>query len=103
VVEVSPFDDTPSTFVVAGPHFAPGETAIVRICVAADGVISSANVIGSSGDKRFDDLALGWARQVRLASRPQSDNAKEVCGAVRVEIRRVQFPRGISGSDSSLG
>jgi hypothetical protein len=38
-----------------------------------------------------------------LASRPQGDNAKEVCGAVRVEIRRVQFPQGISGSDSSLG
>jgi TonB family protein len=100
---VNPFDDTPSTFVVAGPHFAPGETAIVRICVSTDGAISSANVIGSSGDKRFDDLALLWARQVRLSSRPQANNAKELCGAVRVEIRGLPLPRGISGADSSLG
>ena len=103
VVGLSPFDDTPNSFVVAGPHFAPGETAIVKICVSNDGVISSANVIGSSGDKRFDDFALVWARQVRLASRPQSEQVREVCGAVRVEIRGVPLPRGLSGAESSLG
>lgn len=107
-VAPNPFDDTPNAFVVAGPHFTPGETAIVRICVSTDGVISSANLIGSSGDKRFDDLALVWARQVRLASRPQgvgtqSEPAKDTCGAVRVEIRGVTLPEGLSGSDSSLG
>jgi TonB family protein len=94
--------------VVAGPRFAPGESAIVRICVSGDGVIASANVIGSSGDKRFDDFALIWARQVRLASRPQSadtenDPTKQNCGAVRVEIRGVSLPQGLSESDSSLG
>jgi hypothetical protein len=107
-VAPSPFDDTPNSFVVAGPRFAPGESAIVRICVSGDGVIASANVIGSSGDKRFDDFALIWARQVRLASRPQSadtdnDPAKQNCGAVRVEIRGVSLPQGLSESDSSLG
>ena len=99
-VDPNPFDDTPNSFVVAGPHFAPGETAIVRICVSIDGVISSANIIGSSGDKRFDDFALVWARQVRLASRAHT---AEACGAVRVEIRGVALPRGFSGADSSLG
>jgi len=107
-VDRNPFDDTPNSFVVAGPHFSPGETAIVRICVSPDGIIASANLIGSSGDKRFDDFALVWARQVRLASRTQSavtpgDPAKQNCGAVRVEIRGVTLPRGLSGSDSSLG
>ena len=107
-VNPSPFDDTPNSFVVAGPRFAPGETAIVRICVSTDGVIASADLIGSSGDKRFDDFALVWARQVRLASRPQatdsqSDPARQNCGAVRVEIRGVTLPHGLSGSDSSLG
>jgi hypothetical protein len=107
-VDPNPFDDTPSSFVVAGPHFAPGETAIVRICVSTDGVIASANLIGSSGDKRFDDFALVWARQVRLASRAQSaanqnDPGKQNCGPVRVEIRGVPLPQGLSGSDSSLG
>jgi TonB family protein len=106
--EPSPFDETPNSFVVAGPHFVSGETAIVRICVSTDGVISSANLIGSSGDKRFDDFAMVWARQVRLASRTQSagtqtEPAKENCGAVRVEIREVGLPRGLSGADSSLG
>jgi hypothetical protein len=105
---LNPFDETPNAFVVAGPHFTPGETAIVRICVSTEGVISSANLIGSSGDKRFDDLALVWARQVKLASRDQStatqtDLAKETCGAVRVEIRGVGLPRGLAGADSSLG
>jgi hypothetical protein len=107
-VEPNPFDETPNAFVVAGPHFTPGETAIVRICVSTEGVISSADLIGSSGDKRFDDLALVWARQVKLASRTQTaatqtDLAKESCGAVRVEIRGVGLPRGLSGGDSSLG
>jgi TonB family protein len=103
VVDLNPFDAAPHSFVVAAPRFAPGETAIVRICVSTEGVISSANVIGSSGDRRFDEFALIWARQVRLASRPQNDNAKELCGAVRVEVRGVPFPDALSGADNALG
>ena len=59
-----PFDDEPISFVVAAPRFTPGEVAIVKVCLAADRSILSAAVMESSGDRRFDDLALTWARQV---------------------------------------
>jgi len=66
-----PFDDTATSFTVQGARFAPGETAIVKVCVTPEGSIASADVVGSSGDKRFDDYALVWARQVRLRSVPR--------------------------------
>ena len=101
--EVDPFDHTAVSFVVAGPHFMPGETAIVKVCVSPQGIISSAEVVLPSGDKRFDDFAVNWARQVRLANVTQSGEAKELCGPVRVEIKLSPLPRVLSGADSSLG
>src|SRR5579863_7920050 len=65
-----PFDDASASFTVRGARFAPGETAIIQVCVTAGGTIESADVVGSSGDKRFDDFALLWARQVKLRSFP---------------------------------
>ena len=102
-VEPDPFDHTATSFIVSGPHFAPGESAIVKVCVSPDGIISSADVVLPSGDKRFDDFAINWARQVKLANMPQSANARELCGPVRVEIRVSPLPRVLSGGDSSLG
>jgi hypothetical protein len=110
-VEVDPFDHTSVSFVVAGAHFMPGETAIVKVCVSPQGVVSSADVLLPSGDKRFDDFAVNWARQVKLASvaqsvaqiGAQSGEAKELCGPVRVEIKVSPVPRVLSGADSALG
>jgi hypothetical protein len=102
VVPQAPFDDAPISFVVAAPRFTPGEVAIVRVCVAADRTILSAAVMASSGDRRFDDLALTWARQVRLRSPPGDGSPVQPCGEVRVEIRTPSEPRVISGPDSSL-
>lgn len=102
VVPQPPFDDAPISFVVAAPRFTPGEVAIVRVCVAADRTILSAAVMASSGDRRFDDLALTWARQVRLRSPPDDGAPLQPCGEVRVEIRTPTEPRVISGPDSSL-
>ena len=111
--EPDPFEHGSTSFMIRGPRFTPGESAIVKVCVSPSGVISSADLIGSSGDKRFDDFALVWARQVKLASpaamlSPTADSAtpapKDVCGSVRVEIRAAPAPSGIGGGhDSGLG
>ncbi|HEY6451971.1 MAG TPA: energy transducer TonB [Steroidobacteraceae bacterium] len=100
--EPDPFGDA-ATFIVAGPRFAPGETAIVRVCVSIDGTISSATLIGSSGDQRFDELALNWARQVKLADATQPKRTREVCGPVRVEIRVTPLSPLLHGEGNSLG
>jgi hypothetical protein len=97
-----PFDPGSVSFMVAGPHFAQGESALVRVCVAPDGLIASADLLLPSGDKRFDDFAIGWARQVKLSGRRDATGA-EICGPVRVEIRVSPQPRVLSGADSSLG
>ena len=105
-----PFDDTATSFTVQGARFAPGETAIVKVCVTPEGSIASADVVGSSGDKRFDDYALVWARQVRLRSVPQgapsrsqtSVPTQSSCGPVRVEIRPAGMPGVLSEHSSAL-
>ncbi len=97
-----PFDDSPVSFVVAGPRFTPGEVTIVKVCIAPDRSILSADVLASSGDRRFDDMAVGWARQVRLRAAPLDGSRVEPCGEVRVEIRAPTEPRVISGADSAL-
>ncbi len=101
-VALPPFDDAPVSFVVAAPRFTPGEVAIVKVCVAPDRSILSADVMASSGDRRFDELAVTWARQVRVRTVPADGSPMLSCGEVRVEIRRPSEPRVISGPDSSL-
>jgi hypothetical protein len=101
-IALPPFDDAPVSFVVAAPRFTPGEVTIVKVCVAPDRSILSAHVMASSGDRRFDDLAVTWARQVRVRSAPADGAPLQTCGEVRVEIRMPAEPRVISGPDSSL-
>lgn len=103
VVVLAPFDDTPVSFVVGGHFFASGEWTLVRVCIDAHRRIVSSEVVQSSGDKRFDDMALDWARTVRLHAPPQQGELMASCGAVRVEIRHPSEPRIIQGADSSLG
>jgi len=97
-----PFDDAPVSFVVAGPRFTPGEVTIVKVCIATDHRVLSADIMASSGDRRFDDLALSWARQVRIRAAPADGAPLQPCGEVRVEIRKPSEPRVISGSDSAF-
>ncbi len=102
-----PFDDTSTSFTIQGARFAPGETAIVKVCVTPEGSIASADVVGSSGDKRFDDYALVWARQVRLRTAPQgapsqTPSTQSLCGPVRVEIRPAAMPGVLSEHSSAL-
>lgn len=101
-VPPNPFDDASSSFLVNGARFPPGETAIVKVCVTPAGTIASADVVGSSGDKRFDDFAVNWARQVQLRSLPQGVQTDTVCGAVRVEIKAAPLPEGLPGRQSAL-
>src|SRR5580658_2145057 len=100
---VEPFADDPVSFIVSGHRFPPGEVTIIKVCVAPDRTITSANVIESSGDARFDGMALQWARQVKLRSTAPDGAPVQPCGQVRVEIRLPSEPRVMSGSDTSLG
>ena len=98
---LSPFDNSPVTFTVAGQHFADGERVIVNVCLAPDRSIASADIFESSGDSHFDALALEWAHRVKLrdlAPGEQVDN----CGAVRVEVHPAQEPRVFHSPGNSL-
>jgi TonB family protein len=99
---LNPFDESSASFMVSGARFPAGETAIVKVCVTPEGTISSAAVVGSSGDRRFDEFAVGWARQVRLRNMPQGLQTEEVCGPVRVEIKAAPLPEALPGRQSAL-
>jgi hypothetical protein len=100
---VEPFTDDPVLFMVPAQGLPPGEVSIIRVCVAPDRSIASAEVIESSGNARFDEMALVWARQIKLRSLPNDGAPVRSCGQVRVEIRTPSEPRVVSGSDTSLG
>jgi TonB family protein len=101
-----PFDDTSTSFTVQGARFTPGETAIIKVCVTPEGSIASADVVGSSGDKRFDERALVWARQVKLRTLPQGAQSpastQSLCGPVRVEIHPTGIPGVFSEHSGAL-
>jgi hypothetical protein len=99
----TPFADDPVSFMVSVRRFTAGEVAIVKVCVASDRTIISADVIESSGDARFDRMALGWAQAVRVRSTPANATPASACGQVRVEIRAPNEPKVLSGSDTALG
>jgi len=98
---LSPFDDAPLTFTVAGQHFTRGERVIVTVCLAPDHSIASADIFESSGDSKFDQLAVMWARRVRLRAVAQGEQIA-TCGAVRVEVRPAQEPRVFRPPEDSL-
>ena len=54
------------------------------------------------GSLRFDDLAVTWARQVKVRPPPSNGLPLDSCGEVRVEIRIPSEPRVIAGPDNSL-
>jgi TonB family protein len=103
-VAVMPFSDDPVSFLVSSRRFSPGEVTIVRVCVGPDRSISSTDIMESSGDPRFDTLALDWARRIQLRAAPPAGGAPVLpCGEVRVEIKAPAEPRGLSRPDTSLG
>jgi hypothetical protein len=100
---VAPFSDDPVSFLVPSRRFSVGEVTIVRVCLGPDRSISSTDVIESSGDPRFDTLALDWARMIRLREPPASGAPMQPCGQVRVELRTPTESRGVLKPDTSLG
>lgn len=98
---LSPFDDSPVIFTIAGQHFTRGERVIVTVCLAPDHSIARADIFESSGDSKFDQMALTWARRIRLR---EGNNGQPMatCGAVRVEVRPAQEPRVLQGPSDSL-
>ncbi len=101
--EVSPFDEAPAVYPLGGQHFAPVDIAIVRVCLSDDLQVESAVLLHSSGDRRFDQAAQQWARQVRIRESHPAGTVVQRCGEVHVEIRRVEGPRPAAGPSSVLG
>ena len=92
-----------AAFLTRGPRFAEGLYATVRLCANREGRIVSANVVVSSGEKRFDEFVVDYARRVQV--KPQRENGKPVhgCNDVRVMINRLQGPAPGAGAPSALG
>lgn len=88
---LSPFADSSISFFVHG-NFARGEQVVVRVCLHADHSIASSDILESSGDRRFDEMALDWARRVQLRSAPVPGRAVARCGPVRVELHDSAQP-----------
>jgi TonB family protein len=88
---LSPFDDASVSIFVHG-NFARGEQVVVRVCLRPDHSIASSDILESSGDRRFDALALDWARRVQLRSAPAPGHTVARCGPVRVELHDTAQP-----------
>jgi len=98
---LSPFDDAPVIFTIAGQHFTRGERVIVTVCLAPDHSIASSDIFEYSGDSKFDQLAVLWARRIRLRAAAQGEQLA-TCGAVRVEVRPASEPRVFESPGDSL-
>jgi TonB family protein len=96
-------EDSTISFVVAGPRFTPGESAMVKVCLSAEGEIVSTQLIASSGERKFDDSALLWAMQAKMSPLVFKGKPVATCEQVRVEIRGAPYPHIGGGSDFSLG
>lgn len=99
---VSPFLDSPVSFLIHG-HFTRGELVIVRVCLRPDHSIASSDVIESSGDAQFDQMALTWAQRVRLRQSSSEGEPIARCGAVRVELHDATQPSVFGARDDQLG
>jgi len=71
--------------------------------VTPAGVISTVELLRSSGEEGFDQFAMVWARQADVSGWVGKDQKDEVCGSVRVEIGRGSRPRQGQGADTALG
>jgi TonB family protein len=103
LLPVSELEDSSISFVIAGPRFTPGESAMVKVCLSAEGEIVSTQLIASSGERKFDDSALVWALQAKMSPLIFKGKPVATCEQVRVEIRGAPYPHIGSGSDFSLG
>ncbi|HEY7929937.1 MAG TPA: energy transducer TonB [Steroidobacteraceae bacterium] len=89
---LSPFADASVSIFVHG-NFTRGEQVVVRVCLRPDRSIASSDILESSGDRRFDAMALDWARRVQLRTAPPPGQALARCGPVRVELHDTGQPR----------
>jgi hypothetical protein len=99
---ISPFLDSPVSFLIHG-HFARGELVIVRVCLRPDRSIASSDVVESSGDRLFDQMAVTWAQRVRLRESAPEGRPIAPCGAVRVELRDPTQPAVLGDHEDQLG
>ncbi|HEX9138726.1 MAG TPA: TonB family protein [Steroidobacteraceae bacterium] len=103
LLPVAELEDSTTSFVIAGPRFTPGESAMVKVCLSAEGEVVSTQLLVSSGERKFDDSALVWAQQAKMSPLTFKGKPVATCEQVRVEIRGVPYPHIGGGSDFSLG
>lgn len=101
-LQIQPLEISDASFTTRGPAFGSGLFTTIQLCVGPDGRIVSANVVQSSGEKRFDDFVLTFARQVHVQPRRENGKAVLSCDTVRVEVNHFPLPAGL-GSDNALG
>jgi TonB family protein len=103
VIVIEPLEIRDASFLTRGPRFADGLIATVRLCADHEGKLVSADVVVSSGEKRFDDFVVDYARRVQV--NPQRENGRPVhgCNTVKVQINRIADPIGSAGAASALG
>jgi hypothetical protein len=101
---VLPLQLSDGAFLTHGPRFATGLSATVRLCADSLGRITSANVVVSSGERRFDEFIVDYARRVQVL-KPQLRNGRPVagCSTVDVEINHPAGPGTSGGEQSVLG
>jgi hypothetical protein len=101
---VLPLQLSDGAFLTHGPRFAAGLSATVRLCADSLGRMTSATVVVSSGEKRFDDFIVDYARRVQVL-KPQRRNGRPVagCSTVDVEINHPSGPGTSGGEQSALG
>lgn len=102
-VVVQPMYIEDRTFLARVPPFAEGLVTTVRLCVAPAGHLTSTEVVVSSGDKRFDDFVIDYARRVQVTPGSINGRRQPGCSNVRVEINRHRSVPVRGEGSSSLG
>lgn len=102
-VVIEPMYIEDRTFLARVPPFAEGLVTTVRLCVAPAGGLSSAEVVVSSGDRRFDEFVIDYARRVQVTPGHVNGRRQPGCGNVRVEINRHRTTPVRGEGSSSLG
>jgi TonB family protein len=102
-IAVQPLQIADASFTTRGPKFATGLFTMVQLCVGPNGGIVSASIVQSSGEKRFDDFVIVYARQVHVQPRRENGRAVASCDTVRVEVNHFPLPGVSLGLDNALG
>lgn len=75
----------------------------MRVCLRPDHSIASSDIVESSGDPQFDQMAMTWAQRVRQRQSSPEGPPVAPCGAVRVELHDATQPAVLGEREDQLG